>query len=69
MLLSAIGFMVLAVKLMLSPIFLWRKDKKISYVITNKRVLIVMRQKCNKCYTILPEKISLTSKEQIIWFY
>lgn len=60
MLLSAVGFMVLAVKLMLSPIFLWLKDKKVSYIITDKRVLIVKREKCNKYYTILPEKISLT---------
>lgn len=62
MLLSAIVFMVGAIKFMLSPIYLWLKDKKTSYIITNKRVLIVKKEKYNKYFTILPEKISITKK-------
>ncbi len=60
MFLAGVGFMIVAVKLMLSPISLLLKDKKISYIITNTRVLIVKKEKSNKYLTILPEKINMT---------
>ncbi len=57
MILAGVVFMAFAVKLLLSPISLWFKDKKTNYIITNKRVLIVKKGKTNKYLTILPGNI------------